>query len=100
MSVVVLEVGPVAGWGPRWWWGVSPCLQPPPLSLSTPALLLKQFIHVAIPDIPGWVAEEMAKLEYQRREAFQGMWARARFTSLPESFPLASLPPLAGHKHP
>ncbi|KAM9687665.1 anoctamin-8 isoform 1-T1 [Trichechus inunguis] len=35
------------------------------------ALLLKYLIHVAIPDIPGWVAEEMAKLQYQRREAFK-----------------------------
>ncbi|XP_032992527.1 anoctamin-8 [Lacerta agilis] len=35
------------------------------------ALLLKYVIQVAIPDIPGWVAEEMAKLEYQRREAFK-----------------------------
>ena len=35
------------------------------------ALLVKYLIHVAIPDIPGWVAEEMAKLEYQRREAFK-----------------------------
>ncbi|EHB05367.1 Anoctamin-8 [Heterocephalus glaber] len=35
------------------------------------ALLLKYLIHVAVPDIPGWVAEEMAKLEYQRREAFK-----------------------------
>lgn len=26
---------------------------------------------MVIPDIPGWVAEEMAKLEYQRREAFK-----------------------------
>ncbi|XP_037674296.1 anoctamin-8 [Choloepus didactylus] len=35
------------------------------------ALLLKYLLHGAIPDIPGWVAEEMAKLEYQRREAFK-----------------------------
>ncbi|KAJ8277403.1 hypothetical protein GJAV_G00074780 [Gymnothorax javanicus] len=35
------------------------------------AILLKYVIHVAIPDIPGWVADEMAKLEYQRREAFK-----------------------------
>ncbi|XP_054835575.1 anoctamin-8 isoform X2 [Eublepharis macularius] len=35
------------------------------------ALLLKYVIQVAIPDIPSWVAEEMAKLEYQRREAFK-----------------------------
>nr|XP_014347287.1 PREDICTED: anoctamin-8 [Latimeria chalumnae] len=35
------------------------------------ALLLKYVIHVTIPDIPSWVAEEMAKLEYQRREAFK-----------------------------
>ncbi|KAM4605303.1 anoctamin-8 [Polymixia lowei] len=35
------------------------------------AILLKYIIHVAIPDIPGWVADEMAKLEYQRREAFK-----------------------------
>lgn len=35
------------------------------------ALLVKYLIHAAIPDIPGWVAEEMAKLEYQRREAFK-----------------------------
>ncbi|KAJ6664309.1 hypothetical protein lerEdw1_008528 [Lerista edwardsae] len=34
-------------------------------------LLLKYIIQVAIPDIPAWVAEEMAKLEYQRREAFK-----------------------------
>ncbi|NXR19918.1 ANO8 protein, partial [Cinclus mexicanus] len=34
-------------------------------------LLLKYVIQVAIPDIPAWVAEEMAKLEYQRREAFK-----------------------------
>uniref|UniRef100_A0A8C7IY89 Anoctamin n=1 Tax=Oncorhynchus kisutch TaxID=8019 RepID=A0A8C7IY89_ONCKI len=35
------------------------------------AILLKYIIHVAIPDIPSWVGEEMAKLEYQRREAFK-----------------------------
>ncbi|KAL8177905.1 UNVERIFIED_CONTAM: Anoctamin-8 [Gekko kuhli] len=35
------------------------------------AFLLKYVIQVAIPDIPAWVAEEMAKLEYQRREAFK-----------------------------
>uniref|UniRef100_A0A8C4XDY1 Anoctamin n=1 Tax=Erpetoichthys calabaricus TaxID=27687 RepID=A0A8C4XDY1_ERPCA len=35
------------------------------------ALLLKYVIHIAIPDIPAWVADEMAKLEYQRREAFK-----------------------------
>uniref|UniRef100_A0A8C8DSF4 Anoctamin n=1 Tax=Oryzias sinensis TaxID=183150 RepID=A0A8C8DSF4_9TELE len=35
------------------------------------AVLLKYIIHVAIPDIPTWVKEEMAKLDYQRREAFK-----------------------------
>ncbi|XP_032427473.1 anoctamin-8 isoform X1 [Xiphophorus hellerii] len=35
------------------------------------AILLKYIIHVAIPDIPTWVMEEMAKLDYQRREAFK-----------------------------
>ncbi|KAM4629201.1 anoctamin-8 [Polymixia lowei] len=35
------------------------------------AILLKYIIHVAIPDVPTWVGEEMAKLEYQRREAFK-----------------------------
>ncbi|XP_061588629.1 anoctamin-8 isoform X2 [Cololabis saira] len=35
------------------------------------AILLKYILHVAIPDIPGWVADEMAKLEYRRREAFK-----------------------------
>nr|XP_019954144.1 PREDICTED: anoctamin-8-like isoform X2 [Paralichthys olivaceus] len=35
------------------------------------AILLKYIIHVAIPDIPTWVQEEMAKLDYQRREAFK-----------------------------
>ncbi|TRY66633.1 hypothetical protein DNTS_007780 [Danionella cerebrum] len=35
------------------------------------AVLLKYVIHVAIPDIPGWVGEEMAKLEFQRKEAFK-----------------------------
>ncbi|XP_064845162.1 anoctamin-8-like isoform X2 [Oncorhynchus masou masou] len=35
------------------------------------AILLKYIIHVAIPDIPSWVGEKMAKLEYQRREAFK-----------------------------
>uniref|UniRef100_A0A3Q2Q1I3 Anoctamin n=1 Tax=Fundulus heteroclitus TaxID=8078 RepID=A0A3Q2Q1I3_FUNHE len=35
------------------------------------AILLKYIIHVAIPDVPTWVKEEMAKLDYQRREAFK-----------------------------
>ncbi|CAL8273007.1 unnamed protein product [Arctogadus glacialis] len=35
------------------------------------AVMLKYIIHVSIPDIPNWVEEEMAKLEYQRREAFK-----------------------------
>ncbi|KAM6938967.1 anoctamin-8 [Lycodopsis pacificus] len=35
------------------------------------AVLLKYVIHVAIPDIPTWVREEIAKLDYQRREAFK-----------------------------
>uniref|UniRef100_A0A6Q2XWW6 Anoctamin n=1 Tax=Esox lucius TaxID=8010 RepID=A0A6Q2XWW6_ESOLU len=35
------------------------------------AILLKYVIHMAIPDVPGWVADEMAKLEYRRREAFK-----------------------------
>uniref|UniRef100_A0AAZ3S5Y3 Anoctamin n=1 Tax=Oncorhynchus tshawytscha TaxID=74940 RepID=A0AAZ3S5Y3_ONCTS len=35
------------------------------------AILLKYIIHVAIPDIPSWVGEKIAKLEYQRREAFK-----------------------------
>lgn len=75
VSVVVLEVGLFAGLGGQagepgcGWWSLS--LQPPPLLPQHFALLLKYLIHVAIPDIPGWVAEEMAKLEYQRREAFK-----------------------------
>ncbi|XP_038633593.1 anoctamin-8 isoform X2 [Scyliorhinus canicula] len=35
------------------------------------AFLLKYVLKIAIPDVPAWVAEEMAKLEYQRREAFK-----------------------------
>uniref|UniRef100_A0A4W3HNR3 Anoctamin n=1 Tax=Callorhinchus milii TaxID=7868 RepID=A0A4W3HNR3_CALMI len=35
------------------------------------AFLLKYVLTSAIPDVPAWVAEEMAKLEYQRREAFK-----------------------------
>ncbi|XP_076009403.1 anoctamin-8 [Genypterus blacodes] len=35
------------------------------------AILLKYVIHVAIPDVPTWVQEEMAKLDFQRREAFK-----------------------------
>lgn len=35
------------------------------------AILLKYVIHVAIPDIPTWVREEISKLDYQRREAFK-----------------------------
>ncbi|XP_051956844.1 anoctamin-8-like [Xyrauchen texanus] len=35
------------------------------------AVLLKYIIHVAIPDIPSWVGEEMAKLEFQRKQAFK-----------------------------
>ncbi|XP_071260782.1 anoctamin-8-like [Salvelinus alpinus] len=35
------------------------------------AILLKYIIHVAIPDVPSWVGEKIAKLEYQRREAFK-----------------------------
>lgn len=45
-----------------------PTLSPPPQHF---AILLKYVIHVAIPDIPTWVQEEMAKLDYQRREAFK-----------------------------
>lgn len=42
-----------------------------PILLQHFAILLKYVIHVAIPDIPTWVQEEMAKLDYQRREAFK-----------------------------
>lgn len=42
-----------------------------PVLLQHFAILLKYVIHVAIPDIPTWVQEEMAKLDYQRREAFK-----------------------------
>lgn len=42
-----------------------------PKTLQHFAVLLKYVIHVAIPDIPTWVREEMAKLDYQRREAFK-----------------------------
>lgn len=42
-----------------------------PVFLQHFAILLKYVIHVAIPDIPTWVQEEMAKLDYQRREAFK-----------------------------
>jgi hypothetical protein len=31
-------------------------------------LMLKLLISYAIPDIPSWVATEMAKIEYHRRE--------------------------------
>merc|ERR1739844_372571 len=31
-------------------------------------LLLKSWIAFAIPDIPSWVATEMAKIEWRRRE--------------------------------
>uniref|UniRef100_A0A665WW74 Anoctamin n=1 Tax=Echeneis naucrates TaxID=173247 RepID=A0A665WW74_ECHNA len=46
------------------------------------AILLKYIIHVAIPDIPTWVREEMAKLDYQRREAFKVHFETA-FQGLP-----------------
>lgn len=49
-------------------WGCSAGPTFPPQHF---ALFLKYIIQVAIPDIPAWVAEEMAKLEYQRREAFK-----------------------------
>lgn len=52
-------------------WGKGMLSVPPPVSPQHFALLLKYVIQVAIPDIPAWVAEEMAKLEYQRREAFK-----------------------------
>ncbi|XP_078451994.1 anoctamin-8-like [Lampetra fluviatilis] len=35
------------------------------------ALLIKYVIHMAIPDIPYWVLERMAQLEFQRREALK-----------------------------
>ena len=34
-------------------------------------LALKLGIAYAIPDVPQWVAEEKARLEYHRREAFK-----------------------------
>lgn len=55
-----MPAGP--GWG---------CSARPTFPLQHFALFLKYIIQVAIPDIPAWVAEEMAKLEYQRREAFK-----------------------------
>jgi len=42
-----------------------------PFLLQHFAILLKYMIHVAIPDIPTWVREEITKLDYQRREAFK-----------------------------
>uniref|UniRef100_A0A8U7NCN2 Anoctamin n=1 Tax=Corvus moneduloides TaxID=1196302 RepID=A0A8U7NCN2_CORMO len=51
------------------------------------ALLLKYVIQVAIPDIPAWVAEEMAKLEYQRREAFKVGPARVASPGCPQGVP-------------
>ncbi|KFO81630.1 Anoctamin-8, partial [Cuculus canorus] len=54
ISVVVLEVR---------------CLGLAPPARSTVSAIIGS--PVAIPDIPAWVAEEMAKLEYQRREAFK-----------------------------
>uniref|UniRef100_G3UN14 Anoctamin n=1 Tax=Loxodonta africana TaxID=9785 RepID=G3UN14_LOXAF len=64
------------------------------------ALLLKYLIHVAIPDIPGWVAEEMAKLQYQRREAFKVQGARLGSVS-PSALSKASPSPLltGGKEH-
>ena len=35
-------------------------------------LLLKLTIAYAIPDVPAWVAKEMAKIEYKRREIEKG----------------------------
>ena len=35
-------------------------------------ILLKVLIAYAIPDIPRWVATEMAKIEYKRREIEKG----------------------------
>uniref|UniRef100_UPI00358F8113 anoctamin-8 n=1 Tax=Myxine glutinosa TaxID=7769 RepID=UPI00358F8113 len=37
------------------------------------ALLLKYVIHVAIPDVPYWLVERLARLEFLRREALQKM---------------------------
>lgn len=34
-------------------------------------LLLRLIVKVAIPDIPEWVATEMAKVEFARREAMR-----------------------------
>ena len=34
--------------------------------------VLKALIAYAIPDIPAWVATEMAKVEYRRREIEKG----------------------------
>lgn len=77
-----------AGWGSQ----ASLRLQLICLSPQHLALLVKYLIHAAIPDIPGWVAEEMAKLEYQRREAFkvQG-WGLADAVSGGNKFEAESL---------
>ena len=34
-------------------------------------LLVRLIVKVAIPDLPGWVATEMAKVEFARREAMR-----------------------------
>ena len=39
------------------------------IGLEHVMLMLKLLLHYAIPDIPSWVATEMAKIEWRRREA-------------------------------
>ncbi|CAH1392682.1 unnamed protein product [Nezara viridula] len=41
------------------------------VALEHGMLLLRLIVKVAIPDIPGWVATEMAKVEFARREAMR-----------------------------
>ena len=36
-------------------------------------LLVKALIALAIPDVPQWVAEEMAKIEFERREVHKSV---------------------------
>ncbi|KFP09498.1 Anoctamin-8, partial [Egretta garzetta] len=66
------RVESIGQWQSAFWEGLGwGCSARPTFPLQHFALFLKYIIQVAIPDIPAWVAEEMAKLEYQRREAFK-----------------------------
>ncbi|GAB1604800.1 anoctamin-8-like isoform X2, partial [Argonauta hians] len=62
-------------------------------------LAVKMWIAYAIPDIPQWVATEMSRLDFLRREAFKKLDCHST-PKQENTVRSQSLPPTSNHSHP